>query len=45
MVTERLTFRDRMHMDQFKTLLKIDQSWKQIGAPADKFEEEYYYLY
>jgi anti-anti-sigma regulatory factor len=45
MVTERLTFRDRMHLEQFKTLLKIDQSWKQIGAPTDKFEEEFYYLY
>lgn len=45
MVTERLTFRDRMHLEQFRTLLKIDESWKSISAPLHDVEEEYYYLY
>jgi anti-anti-sigma regulatory factor len=45
MVTERLTFRDRSHLQQFHTLLKIDSSWKQIGAPTEHIEEEYYYQY
>ncbi len=45
MVTERLTFRDRSHLEQFRTLLKIDSSWKEIGAPTEHIEEEYYYQY
>jgi anti-anti-sigma regulatory factor len=45
MVTERLTFRDRSHLEQFRTLLKIDRSWKEIGAPTEHIEEEYYYQY
>ncbi|MBX3458648.1 MAG: STAS domain-containing protein [Planctomycetes bacterium] len=44
-VTERLTFRDRMHLDQFRTLLKIDESWKGISEAAHDPEEEFYYVY
>lgn len=45
MVTERLTFRDRMHLEQFRTLLKIDESWKGIGDAHGDAEEEFYYVY
>jgi len=45
MVTEKMTFRDRLHWDQFQTLLKIDSGWKNIGAPMDHLDEEYYYAY
>ncbi|MCA8936635.1 MAG: STAS domain-containing protein [Planctomycetes bacterium] len=45
MVTEKMTFRDRMHYDQFQTLLKIDSAWKDIGAPMEHIEEEFYYMY
>jgi hypothetical protein len=45
MVTEKMTFRDRMHFDQFQTLLKIDSDWKKIEAPMEHLEEEFYYVY
>ena len=45
MVTERMTFRDRMHFDQFQTLLKIDSAWQAIEAPMEHLEEEYYWVY
>jgi anti-anti-sigma regulatory factor len=45
MVTEKMTFRDRLHWEQFQTLLKIDSGWKKIGAPMEHLEEEYYYAY
>lgn len=44
-VTEKLTFRDRPHYEQFVTLLKIDQAWQGIAPENDVAEEEYYYLY
>ena len=45
MVTEKMTFRDRLHYDQFQTLLKIDSGWKAIEAPMEHLEEEFYYVY
>ncbi|MBZ0137176.1 MAG: STAS domain-containing protein [Planctomycetes bacterium] len=45
MVTEKMTFRDRMHFEQFQTLLKIDSGWKKIEAPMDDLEEEFYWKY
>lgn len=45
MVTEKMTFRDRLHYEQFLTLLKIDTGWEKIGAPMEHIEEEYYYAY
>jgi hypothetical protein len=45
MVTEKMTFRDRLHFEQFQTLLKIDTGWEKIGAPMEHLEEEYYYAY
>lgn len=45
MVTERMTFRDRLHFDQFQTLLKIDSGWRGIEAPMEHLEEEYYWVY
>lgn len=45
MVTEKMTFRDRLHWEQFQTLLKIDSAWEKIGAPMEHLEEEYYYAY
>lgn len=45
MVTEKMTFRDRLHFDQFQTLLKIDSAWKKIDAPMEHLEEEYYWVY
>jgi anti-anti-sigma regulatory factor len=44
-VTEKMTFRDRLHWEQFQTLLKIDSGWEKIGAPMEHLEEEYYYAY
>ncbi|MCB9895299.1 MAG: STAS domain-containing protein [Planctomycetes bacterium] len=44
-VTEKMTFRDRLHYEQFQTLLKIDSGWKSIEAPMEHLEEEYYYAY
>lgn len=44
-VTEKLTFRDRMHYGQFETLLKVDSSWQEIGAPVEHSESEFYYIY
>ena len=40
-----MTFRDRLHFDQFQTLLKIDSDWKKIEAPMEHLEEEFYYVY
>jgi anti-anti-sigma regulatory factor len=44
-VTERMTFRDRLHLDQFKALLKVDQAWKRLPAPVAEVHEETHYLY
>ena len=44
-VTEKITFRDRPHFEQFVTLLKIDESWQELAAGNESAEEEYYYLY
>jgi len=45
LVTERMTFRDRMHYDQFQTLLKVDSAWEKIEAPMEDLEEEFYWVY
>lgn len=45
MVTEKLTFRDRLHFEQFQTLLKIDSGWQKIEAPQEHTEEEFYWAY
>lgn len=45
MVTEQITFRDRMHFEQFQTLLKIDTAWQRIEAPMEHTVEEFYYAY
>ena len=44
-VMEKMTFRDRLHYEQFQTLLKIDSGWKTIEAPSENTEEEFYYAY
>ncbi len=44
-VTEKITFRDRPHFEQFVTLLKIDESWQELAAGNESAEEEYYYQY
>jgi anti-anti-sigma regulatory factor len=44
-VSEKLTFRDRLHYEQFQTLLRIDSSWQQIEPPMEHTEEEFYYVY
>ena len=45
LVTERLAFRDRFHLDQFRTLLKIDTEWKQIAPAAADAQEELHFIY
>lgn len=44
-VSERLTFRDRLHFDQFRTLLKIDGEWKEFTDPAVEVHEEKHFVY
>ncbi len=44
-VTERLTFRDREHLEQFRTRLSTDESWQKFGAPTEGVGDEFYYQY
>lgn len=44
-VTERLVFRDRGHHGQFETMLKVDDTWKELERKETEFHDEYNYLY
>lgn len=45
MVVERLVFRDRAHLDEFRTMLKVDTSWREVAPTGTSPDEELHYLY
>ncbi|MCB9933384.1 MAG: STAS domain-containing protein [Planctomycetes bacterium] len=44
-VSEKMTFRDRLHYEQMDTLLKIDSGWQKIEPPMEHTVEEFFYVY
>ncbi|MEE9311906.1 MAG: STAS domain-containing protein [Planctomycetota bacterium] len=44
-IVEEVTFRDQQHFNQFKTMLKIDESWKKLLLKEEYVSDQFFYVY